>query len=88
MAVTPLSVLAACDNAEKASVLAALIEHDPSLRQQAEEVARRHLATVDVRAVTDTVTDALLQLGTEARPPEAGAWLIWVVLQPPAGATI
>ena len=95
MAVTPPSVLAVCDDAEKASVLAALLEHDPSLRQQAEEVARRHLATVDTPAVTEAVTDALLQLGTEdlanragprrhgyVEPTEAAWQLLQEVLEP------
>lgn len=69
---TPTSVLSACDDAERASVLAALVEHDPSLRQRAEEFARRHLATVEIPAVADTVTDALLQLGTEDLANRAG----------------
>ena len=92
---TPPSILAACDDAERASVLAALVESDPSLRQQAEEVARQHLATVDIPAVTDTVTDALLQLGTEdlanragprrhgyVEPTEAAWQLLQEVLEP------
>ncbi len=69
---TAPSVLIACDDAEKASVLAALIEDDPSLRQRAEDIARRNLAAVDIPAIADTVTDALLRLDTEDLANRAG----------------
>jgi hypothetical protein len=70
--VTPPSVLTACDDAEKASVLAALIDGDPSLRQRAEEMARLDLATVDIPAVIETATDALLRLDTDDLANRAG----------------
>lgn len=69
---TAPSVLIACDDAEKASVLAALIERDRSLRQRAEDIARRNLAVIDIRAVADTVSGALLGLDTEDLASRAG----------------
>lgn len=59
------SALTSCSNAEKALVLAALVNDDSELRERAEGVADHILATVDVMAISDLITETILELDTE-----------------------
>lgn len=54
------------------SVLSALVNDDPELRERAEAIARRILATVDVTAISDLVTETILELDTEHLANRAG----------------
>lgn len=68
----PESVLLSCTAFEKASVLTLLLDADPRLRQHAEDVARRMLASVDVDTVSDLMVEAILDLDTEHLATRAG----------------
>ncbi|MHB1571602.1 MAG: hypothetical protein ACYC0H_20685, partial [Solirubrobacteraceae bacterium] len=59
------SALASCSDSEKASILAQLLDDDPTLRTRAEGIARQTLASVDIGAVRDLVVEAILALDTE-----------------------
>jgi hypothetical protein len=66
------SALRSCSDAEKASVLAALVNDEPGLGERAEGIARRVLATVDVTAISDLITETILELDTEDLATRAG----------------
>ncbi len=66
------SALSSCSDAEKASVLAALVSDNADLREQAEGVARQILATVDVMVISDLITETILNLDTEDLANRAG----------------
>jgi hypothetical protein len=65
-------VLSVLGDAEKAAVLDELVAADARLRDSAEIVARRSLASVDPAAVSDAVVEALTALDREALATRAG----------------
>jgi hypothetical protein len=67
------SALASCSDSERASILAALVDDDPRLRERAEAIAKHNLTTVDVTTVSDLVAETILDLDTEDLANRAGA---------------
>ena len=65
-------VLSVLGDAEKAAVLNELVAADTGLRDRAEIVARRSLASVDPATVSDTVVEALTTLDQDALATRAG----------------
>lgn len=66
------SALGFCSDAEKASVLATLVNDEPEFGERAEAIARRILATVDVMVISDLITGTILELDTEDLANRAG----------------